>query len=129
MSGGAPALEYDVYLFSNHSAANVTVFIPPTHNYLDDRKSLTYAVTEAVWGRQGSFTTSRFAVPREGEAVRLNVGAGGLWFFVVIGCLPSFDARTRIRKGFGKELESSIDITVGLVSVGSLSRRNCGGKK
>lgn len=70
----APALEYDLYLFSNHSTANVTVLISPTHNYLGDRTPLAYAVADAVWGRQGNFTTSRFSVPRPG-AHKLRIWA------------------------------------------------------
>ncbi|KAK4653830.1 hypothetical protein QC762_511520 [Podospora pseudocomata] len=40
----APALEYDVYFFSNHSAANVTLYISPALNYLGDYNPLEYAV-------------------------------------------------------------------------------------
>ncbi|KAJ9132090.1 Glycoside hydrolase family 115 protein [Pleurostoma richardsiae] len=40
----APALEYQLYLFSNSSAANVTVFISPSHNYLGDQTPLSYAI-------------------------------------------------------------------------------------
>lgn len=40
----APALEYSVYLFTNHSAANVTLYISPAANYLGDENPLEYAV-------------------------------------------------------------------------------------
>ncbi|KAL2024908.1 hypothetical protein VTK56DRAFT_3607 [Thermocarpiscus australiensis] len=98
----APALEYDLYLFTNHSAANVTLLISPALNYLGDYDPLEYAVSlapkgaqgqdqtvthvrpvgptvgggmpdgwegavaDGVWGRYGRYTTSSFAVPREG---------------------------------------------------------------
>jgi Gylcosyl hydrolase family 115 C-terminal domain len=96
----APALEYDLYLFSNSTAANVTLFISPSLNYLGDWNPLEYAIAlypkgsplptptsvrpvgvtvgtnmpagwgyavgDAVWGRTGNYTTSRFSVPREG---------------------------------------------------------------
>lgn len=40
----APALEYDLYFFSNSTAANVTVYISPALNYLGDWNPLEYAV-------------------------------------------------------------------------------------
>ncbi|KAL2260100.1 hypothetical protein VTK26DRAFT_6004 [Humicola hyalothermophila] len=40
----APALEYDLYLFTNHSAANVTLYLSPTLNYLGEHEPLEYAV-------------------------------------------------------------------------------------
>lgn len=42
--GEGPALEYDMYLFSNHSAVNVTLFMSPGANYLGDRNPLEYAI-------------------------------------------------------------------------------------
>ncbi|KAM5349609.1 hypothetical protein ACJ41O_006114 [Fusarium nematophilum] len=42
--GEGPALEYDMYLFSNHSAANVTLFISPAANYLGDNNPLEYGI-------------------------------------------------------------------------------------
>jgi hypothetical protein len=42
--GEGPALEYDMYLFTNHSAANVTIFMSPGANYLGDRNPLEYAI-------------------------------------------------------------------------------------
>ena len=40
----APALEYDLYLFSNTTAANVTLYLSPTQNYLSDKDPIQYAV-------------------------------------------------------------------------------------
>lgn len=40
----APALEYDLYLFTNHSAANVTLHLSPALNYLGDATPLEYAI-------------------------------------------------------------------------------------
>lgn len=40
----APALDYSLYLFSNTTAANVTLYITPAHNYLSDYDPLQYAV-------------------------------------------------------------------------------------
>ncbi len=95
----APALEYDLYFFSNHSAANVTLYISPVLNYLGEADPVGYgvalypkgstpepklvfpvgptvgtnmpagwghAVADAVWGRNGNYTTSSFKVPQEG---------------------------------------------------------------
>ncbi|KAL2756702.1 glycoside hydrolase family 115 protein [Sodiomyces alcalophilus JCM 7366] len=42
--GEGPALEYSLYLFTNHSAANVTLYISPAANYLGDGNPLEYAV-------------------------------------------------------------------------------------
>ncbi|KAH6623234.1 glycoside hydrolase family 115 protein [Chaetomium tenue] len=108
----APALEYDLYLFTNHTAANITLHLSPSLNYLGDATPLEYAialvpadttpagstdkvqyvrpvgatkggdmpagwdgaVADGVWGRTGRYTTSSFAVPREG-AYKLRVWA------------------------------------------------------
>ncbi|KAH7367752.1 hypothetical protein B0T11DRAFT_253145 [Plectosphaerella cucumerina] len=40
----APALEYSVYLFTNHSAANVTLYMSPAANYLGDENPLEYGI-------------------------------------------------------------------------------------
>ena len=42
--GEAPALEYSMYLFTNATAANVTLHISPSHNYLTDNNPLEYAI-------------------------------------------------------------------------------------
>lgn len=41
----APALEYNMYLFTNTTAANVTLHISPAHNYLSDYNPLEYAIS------------------------------------------------------------------------------------
>ena len=41
----APALEYDLYLFTANITANVTVLISPSLNYLGDNTPLQYAVS------------------------------------------------------------------------------------
>ncbi|KAI1205619.1 glycoside hydrolase family 115 protein [Annulohypoxylon truncatum] len=41
----APALEYDLYLFTNVSKANVTLYLSPTQNYLSDQTPLEFAVS------------------------------------------------------------------------------------
>lgn len=40
----APALDYKMYLFSNTSAANITLFLSPSHNYLSDGNPLEYGI-------------------------------------------------------------------------------------
>ncbi|KAK8065224.1 hypothetical protein PG997_011971 [Apiospora hydei] len=91
-----PALEYDLYLFTNASKANVTLYLSPTQNYLSDRNPLQFAtqafvgasvgqdmppgwgaaVADAVWGRHPSHnTTTTWSVPREGAYV-LRVWGG-----------------------------------------------------
>jgi hypothetical protein len=41
----APALDYDVYLFTNVSKVNVTLYLSPTQNYLSDKTPLEFAVS------------------------------------------------------------------------------------
>ncbi|KAK3321852.1 hypothetical protein B0H66DRAFT_475250 [Apodospora peruviana] len=48
----APALEYDLYLFSNSTAANVTVYMSPALNYLGDWNPLEYGI--ALYPKGGS---------------------------------------------------------------------------
>jgi hypothetical protein len=45
MADTGPALEYDVYLFSNATNVNVTLYLSPTQNYLSDRNPLHFAVS------------------------------------------------------------------------------------
>ncbi|KAI2638594.1 glycoside hydrolase family 115 protein [Xylaria nigripes] len=40
----APALEYDIYLFTNVSKANVKLYLSPTQNFLSDKTPLEFAV-------------------------------------------------------------------------------------
>lgn len=42
---GAPYLEYDMYLFTNDTLANVTLFLSPGHNYLGEHNPLEYAIS------------------------------------------------------------------------------------
>lgn len=41
----APALEYDLYLFTSVPKANVTLYLSPTQNYLSDETPLEFAVS------------------------------------------------------------------------------------
>ncbi|KAI0169935.1 glycoside hydrolase family 115 protein [Hypoxylon sp. FL1284] len=41
----SPALEYDVYLFTNTSKAKVTLYLSPTQNYLSDETPLQFAAS------------------------------------------------------------------------------------
>ncbi|KAK4141335.1 glycoside hydrolase [Dichotomopilus funicola] len=41
----APALEYDLYLFTNTTAANITLYLSPGLNYLGDATPLEYAIS------------------------------------------------------------------------------------
>jgi hypothetical protein len=41
--GEGPALDYNMYFFSN-ATANVTLFLSPSHNYLSDNNPLEYAI-------------------------------------------------------------------------------------
>ncbi|KKA28239.1 hypothetical protein TD95_002433 [Thielaviopsis punctulata] len=41
--GAGPALEYKMYFFSN-ATANVTLYLSPTQNYMDDSSALEYAI-------------------------------------------------------------------------------------
>ncbi|KAF5658562.1 hypothetical protein FHETE_9798 [Fusarium heterosporum] len=50
--GEGPALEYDMYLYTNHSAANVTLYMSPGANYLGDRNPLEYAVALFPTGKK-----------------------------------------------------------------------------
>ncbi|GKT97166.1 glycoside hydrolase family 115 protein [Colletotrichum tofieldiae] len=106
--GEGPALEYNLYLFTNTSKANVTLYISPSGNYLGDSNPLEYgislyptggeepqpktvqpvgktqgqnmpdgwgyAVSDAVWGLNGNYTTTTFNVTQEG-AYTLRVWA------------------------------------------------------
>ncbi|KAK4187492.1 hypothetical protein QBC35DRAFT_233302 [Podospora australis] len=69
----APALEYDVYLFTNHSAANVTLFISPALNYLGEYgDKLEYAV--ALYPKGGEPKIKR--VTPVGETVGTGMPEG-----------------------------------------------------
>lgn len=71
----APALEYALYLFSNHSAANVTLYISPALNYLGDQTPLEYAVSLAPAGPGGADAVVK-AVRPVGPTVGTGMPAG-----------------------------------------------------
>ncbi|KAK7935948.1 hypothetical protein PG985_001443 [Apiospora marii] len=68
-----PALEYDVYLFSNASRANVTLYLSPTQNYLSDKTPLQFAVSLAP---RTSGDSSSGAVVQTRAFVGDSVGQG-----------------------------------------------------
>ncbi|OTB01216.1 glycoside hydrolase family 115 protein [Hypoxylon sp. CI-4A] len=65
----APALEYDLYLFTNISKANVTLYLSPTQNYLSDNTPLEFAVSLFPAGAEQ-------AEPQVVQFVGESVGAG-----------------------------------------------------
>ncbi|OTB19319.1 glycoside hydrolase family 115 protein [Daldinia sp. EC12] len=64
-----PALEYDLYLFTNISKANVTLYLSPTQNYLSDKTPLEFAVSLFPAGAEQ-------AEPQVVRFVGESVGAG-----------------------------------------------------
>lgn len=79
----APALEYQLYLYSNTSAANVTVWINPSMNYLGDGNPLQYAVSLFPAGQTPTNVTVVSPVGRSvGANLPLNWGyavADNVW--------------------------------------------------
>lgn len=73
----APALEYQMYLFTNTSRANVTVWINPSHNYLGDSNPLQYAVSLFPAGGTPNVTV----VSPVGPSIGANLPAG--WGYAV----------------------------------------------
>lgn len=73
----APALEYQLYLFSNSSKANVTVWISPSHNYLGDGNPLQYGI--ALFPAGGEPTVTR--VSPVGPSINTNLPVG--WGYAV----------------------------------------------
>lgn len=73
----APALEYHMYLFTNSSQANVTVWISPSQNYLGDGDPLQYAV--ALFPAGG--TPNATVVSPVGPSIGANLPAG--WGYAV----------------------------------------------
>lgn len=55
-----PALEYDLYLFTNATNVNVTLYLSPTQNYNSDRDPLHFAVSLSPAGSTAQPTTVRF---------------------------------------------------------------------
>ncbi|KAK8112234.1 uncharacterized protein PG998_008691 [Apiospora kogelbergensis] len=71
-----PALEYDVYLFTNASKANVTLYLSPTQNYLSDRNPLQFAVSLFPAGeRSGPVKTQAFVGDSVGQDMPPGWGA------------------------------------------------------
>lgn len=70
----APALEYQLYLFSNSTAANVTVWINPSHNYLGDGNPLQYAV--ALYPAGGDQEGITKVVSPVGPSINTNLPVG-----------------------------------------------------
>ncbi|KAI7774962.1 hypothetical protein LA080_007515 [Diaporthe eres] len=75
----APALEYQLYLFSNSSKANVTVWISPSHNYLGDGTPLQYAIDLSPAG--SASPTNLTVVSPVGPTIGQNLPAG--WGYAV----------------------------------------------
>lgn len=79
----APALEYQMYLFSNSTAANVTVWISPSMNYLGDADRLQYAVALfPAGGAPASIATVSPVGPSIGASLPDGWGhaaADGVW--------------------------------------------------
>lgn len=78
-TGAAPALEYQLYLFSNSSRANVTVWISPSHNYLGDGTPLQYAIDLSPGGSAAPANLT--VVSPVGPTVGQNLPAG--WGYAV----------------------------------------------
>ncbi|KAB5578761.1 hypothetical protein GE09DRAFT_560311 [Coniochaeta sp. 2T2.1] len=78
----APALEYNLYLFSNSSVlgpANVTVYISPSQNYLGDGQPLQYAIS-LYPSNSASPPTPKIVTP-VGRSVGTNMPDG--WGYAV----------------------------------------------
>lgn len=73
----APALEYQMYLFTNTSLANVTVWISPSQNYLGDGNPLQYAVALFPAGS----TPNATVVSPVGPSISTNMPTG--WGYAV----------------------------------------------
>lgn len=75
-----PALEYQLYLFSNSSAANVTVWISPSHNYVGDEDGLQYGVALFPANDAAEAANVRVVSP-VGASIGVNLPAG--WGYAV----------------------------------------------
>ena len=74
----APSLEYSMYLFTNTTAANVTVFISPSQNYLGDTDPLQYGIALYPTGANPSNPT---IVRPVGNSIGANLPDG--WGYAV----------------------------------------------
>lgn len=80
----APALEYDLYLFSNSTVlgpANVTVYISPSQNYLGDGNPLQYAISLYPAGPAAAPAPAPKLVTPVGRTVGANMPDG--WGYAV----------------------------------------------
>lgn len=75
----APALEYQLYLFSNTTQANVTVWINPSLNYLGDGNPLQYAIS--LFPAGGSEAANVTVVSPVGPSIGANLPVG--WGYAV----------------------------------------------
>lgn len=80
----APSLQYDMYLFSNYSTANVTLYLSPSHNYLSEFNPLEYAIAlyPADSSPPSDPETVRFVGPTEGANMPTGWGyavADAVW--------------------------------------------------
>jgi hypothetical protein len=76
LAGAGPALEYQMYLFSNSSKANVSVWISPSHNYLGDGNPLQYAIHLSPAGSEMPSSSNLTIVSPVGPTAGQNMPAG-----------------------------------------------------
>ncbi|ORY57807.1 uncharacterized protein BCR38DRAFT_461082 [Pseudomassariella vexata] len=90
----APSLEYDVYIFTNTTNVNVTLYLSPTQNYLSDRDPLHFAVSLFPAGStQATPQTVRFIGDSIGQDMPTSWGyavGDAVW-----GHHPSHNTTTR----------------------------------
>lgn len=77
----APSLQYDLYLFTNTSAANVTLYLSPSQNYLGDVNPLQYAIALYPAGAAPPAPDAITVVNPVGPSVGAGMPAG--WEFAV----------------------------------------------
>lgn len=103
----APALEYDMYLFSNYTTANVTLYLSPAQNYLGESDPLEYAVSLFAKG----------STPEEPEKVRFvgktegaNMPEG--WGFAVADAVWGVNSGNMTTTGFKVGAEGAYTLRV-----------------
>lgn len=69
-----PSLKYDMYLFSNYTTANVTLYLSPSHNYLSEFNPLEYAIALYPVGGTAEPKTVRFVGPTDGANMPVGWG-------------------------------------------------------
>lgn len=75
----APALEYDIYVFTNTTAANVTLYLSPTQNYLSDEDPVKYAVSLFPRGAGNTTTTAPQVQVRSFVGPSIGTGMPSGW--------------------------------------------------